>query len=964
MSISIQDRIQLVDDFLKRWPKEKLAALTLDEYTDVGNQDTFTYWLEHTTRPVGSIRGGDSSKFGIYKRGSEPKGERAHIQNGEVYSWQKRFGATEQEAFNTIKSKLLKVIDYVEKGDLNAIQAIDLSDTLKWKVAFLYQDFANPVVLNIFNRKMLQQATGNNKANFAQLYKQLMTARGDKHVVEYGYDTWTKLDVREEQVDELNKQEQREDAFLEQFLSVEHFNRYYKNWSQDLIEAFYNILNLANDRQLDVFCTDMNSNGAIRIGRKEKDEREAKRVFATFTPQKNGIKYKQRFLYDTDRLEAPVDLELIEKLETSKHLEQFFQEYPITRQPYWPIDYEINMNEKIKATSPTNIPLNQILYGPPGTGKTYHTVNRALEIIDPEFVEINKDDRAALKAKFDSLVSANRIGFVTFHQSFSYEDFVEGIKAETTENNQVNYPIRDGIFKEMCDAASSKETPDSTEVSIDIAGRNIWKMSLGNTLGDDAFMYQECINRGVIALGYGGPIDFSGTNSRREIANLYRENGYVIENESYDFNVSAVVRFKDEMNTGDLVVVTDGNLKFRAIAEITSDYYFEKSENGDYSQLRKVKWLKRYEPSKPVGELFNKAVSQQTIYRLRPPTIDLEKLQALLSAQTKHAKLKVGAEVQKYLVTSISQEVIELKKPNGSVLPIAMSLLNELVSLVKAKQISIADIKNKTVFEKVDSNLEKYLVNGYPNILAPLVETIIKQGISTEAQPTNTDKRVLIIDEINRGNIANIFGELITLIEPSKRAGGDETITVKLPYSKTPFSVPSNLYIIGTMNTADKSLAQVDIALRRRFEFIEMMPNYQVLTDIPEIEGINISDMLEAINQRIELLYDREHTIGHSFFLPLIDEPTIDKLANIFELQILPLLEEYFFEDWQRAGQVLGDHLKQSNDHKFFIEKFDSNRISKLMGNNWEQAGIQPFTRNAKALFEPQAYIGIYDTTR
>ena len=201
---------------------------------------------------------------------------------------------------------------------------------------------------------------------------------------------------------------------------------------------------------------------------------------------------------------------------------------------------------------------------------------------------------------------------------------------------------------------------------------------------------------------------------------------------------------------------------------------------------------------------------------------------------------------------------------------------------------------------------------------------------------------------------------LTTTIEPSKRSGGTESLSVKLPYSKETFSVPSNLHIIGTMNTADKSLAQLDIALRRRFEFVEMMTNYELLKGIPDIEGINVAKLVKTMNQRIELLYDREHTIGHSFFLPLFDNPSLQLLAEIFELQILPLLEEYFFEDWERVGQVLGDHLKDNHELRFVIEQFGNSEIAELMGDDWEVQGIQPYCRNQKAFKNPQAYIGVY----
>jgi hypothetical protein len=186
---------------------------------------------------------------------------------------------------------------------------------------------------------------------------------------------------------------------------------------------------------------------------------------------------------------------------------------------------------------------------------------------------------------------------------------------------------------------------------------------------------------------------------------------------------------------------------------------------------------------------------------------------------------------------------------------------------------------------------------------------------------------VLVIDEINRGNISKIFGELITLLEPSKRAGADEALEVVLPYSKRPFSVPSNVYVIGTMNTADRSLATLDIALRRRFTFIEMAPRPEELSAIT-IDGIDVAEMLRTMNQRIEVLLDRDHALGHAYFLPLVDDPTLERLAEIFRNQILPLLREYFFEGWERICWVLNDHRKASDAHKFVVRPdYDMGRL-------------------------------------
>ena len=192
---------------------------------------------------------------------------------------------------------------------------------------------------------------------------------------------------------------------------------------------------------------------------------------------------------------------------------------------------------------------------------------------------------------------------------------------------------------------------------------------------------------------------------------------------------------------------------------------------------------------------------------------------------------------------------------------------------------------------------------------------------------------VAIIDEINRGNISRIFGELITLIEESKRG-----TSVILPYSQTEFSVPSNLYILGTMNTADRSIAMLDTALRRRFDFIEMMPMPSLLGDC---EGVDLCELLTALNERIEYYYDREHAVGHAYFMNNKGcIKTIKELREVFSTKIIPLLQEYFFDDYERIKLVLND------DNTFiecispkYIKLFDSGQKLYRLGNpkNWKK---------------------------
>ncbi len=189
-------------------------------------------------------------------------------------------------------------------------------------------------------------------------------------------------------------------------------------------------------------------------------------------------------------------------------------------------------------------------------------------------------------------------------------------------------------------------------------------------------------------------------------------------------------------------------------------------------------------------------------------------------------------------------------------------------------------------------------------------------------------------------------------------------MSVKLPYSQKSFSVPDNVYIIGTMNTADRSITAIDTALRRRFTFEEMMPDYNALKYSDDrdiiIDGVNIAKMLTKINERIAVLYDREHTIGHAYFMPLKDNPSFELLADIFRNKIIPLLQEYFYEDYGKICFVLGDNQKRNADFRFI--KSNEISYSDLFGSTDDDLGERnkSYSINEEAFDEPQAYIGVY----
>ena len=385
----------------------------------------------------------------------------------------------------------------------------------------------------------------------------------------------------------------------------------------------------------------------------------------------------------------------------------------------------------------TEGPLNLILYGPPGTGKTYHTVEQALAILEPDLLKTQGMTRAKLKAAFDHYAELGQIVFTTFHQSFSYEDFVEGLRATAGAVGQIEYRVEDGVFKRLCVQARS-----------------------GRTATDDPF------EKAITVLG----------------------------------------EKTEQAEDGQLEMHTTRGKPFRA-------HY-----SGDKTFLV-------FPASNP--ELKNGY------------TANMENVRALYQSGEKSS----------YNASYVQGMLDYLKLHCG--LP------------------------------------EKH-----------------------EAPTSGERKRfVLIIDEINRGNVSRILGELITLIEPSKREAREEALSVQLPYSKSTFSVPDNVYLIGTMNTTDRSLAGLDIALRRRFEFIEMLPQPELL-DAVVVDGIDVGAILRAMNERIALLLDRDHCLGHAYFMTLVEDRSLKRLAWIFRTSVLPLLQEYFFEDWQRVQWVLNDHRK------------------------------------------------------
>lgn len=446
---------------------------------------------------------------------------------------------------------------------------------------------------------------------------------------------------------------------------------------------------------------------------------------------------------------------------------------------------------------PVLAPSNTILYGPPGTGKTFETARRSVMLCDGQAPQ----GRAELMARYEVLRAEKRITFVTFHQSYGYEEFVEGLRPKMDPaSRQVVYDVVPGAFRRACDSARIPQVVKPGLGGKPLQDRTMWKMGLGAMgTAEGAKVFKYCMENSCVLLGWGDDVDFSDCADADAIRRKLEAERPDIEKK--DSQVSYVDAFKNELVVGDVVIVAKGNSQFRAIGEVVGEYEF--AEDAPFHQKRAVKWLAVFEAGRPVDEIYAKQFVMPALYKLSHGSLRLETLEKLVS-------------------------------PQGDTTP------------------------------------KPY---------------------------------VFIIDEINRANISKVFGELITLLEPDKREGALNALSVELPYSADNFSIPGNIHLIGTMNTADRSIALLDTALRRRFDFEELTPAPAVLNG-QVVEGIDLSLLLRALNERIEVLYDRDHTIGHAFFLGVT---TLSDLEAVFRRKVLPLLQEYFYESWSKVRRALND---------------------------------------------------------
>lgn len=594
-------------------------------------------------------------------------------------------------------------------------------------------------------------------------------------------------------------------------------------------------------------------------------------------------------------------------IKNSRHTEYFFEIFKA--EGYVEMDND--------PSPPANVATNLILYGPPGTGKTYQTAWEAVRLCLGEQVASGlkgPNQRSALMRTYRELVSERRIEFVTFHQSMSYEEFVEGLRP-TTGNDNMEGPepiadssgfrleCHDGIFKRICEAARLDPGTTGQAQLLDREG-GLLKLSLIGADWRDQLSAALSSNR--IYWGFGAGIDWSGPEYEdfQAIKSQWLESNPGTDGRAAD--ISGTWYFRGAAEPGSYVLLTVGKNLAVALGRVVGDYEFDETSTGA-QHSRRVEWIWSNERGAKRSDFYPQNFSAfQPMYQLAADRIDWDALEEIAFDNTEPGERERNDSPTTPLFTVGTMPSVR----DGTFRQIAQDVASRLAernpdgfSLEQYREALVQE-GMKTGVEPTGGweahNMPSWASHSDQSWLVPVDRKSKHPGNRISA--AGPESYVLIIDEINRANISKVFGELITLLEPDKRLGMDNEIRLTLPYSKKSFGVPKNLHIIGTMNTADRSIALLDTALRRRFSFKELMPDPSVLS--ANVEGVDLQKLLSTINERIEYLFDREHQVGHAYFTGC---QTRSDIESVMRDKVIPLLAEYFYEDWSKVAGVLGD---------------------------------------------------------
>jgi 5-methylcytosine-specific restriction endonuclease McrBC GTP-binding regulatory subunit McrB len=827
---------QLKEDFLAEWPLSRVQEMSLDEYTNL-DKTSFCYWLEAKTNDLGSIWGGSAYKFGIYKRRdiSTTITVDNRITDGE-YAWFQKYGTTKEEAFQTVKDIILSIIKNIQNNTLEKIDPIDLGDAYKWKIAFLYGNFN---VVNIFKNESLLEAAismgyKENNKNYAALNHFILSRKEDKQdYFEFTAELWQKTSLA----------------------NPKKYWIYAPGENASKWEEFYHegIMGLGWDDlgDLDQYAS------------KNEIKKKLQELEGVESSKKNDTVANFEFHKVIKEGDIVITKKGISELlgygvVTSDY---FYDENRKSYQKCRKVDWKLKGNWKVDF----NLPLKTL------TDITKYPTE------DPLFTKYSEKLLAIMgiitKAKINYKEAySNWLGLKTQNNSGKIGSYIRAIDllSETIghsifEENSVEK--MDLLYEDLLLEQRVKDGKYWNSKTTSYGQSGFYSAAIKsysdflkdylskNTSTINKIMETSNFNAPLNQILYGPPGTGKTYNTVLEAAKIITSNEAI----SYD---EALLVFNDNLGNQIEFITFHQNYSYEDFIQgLRPD-----TENGDALTFEKKDGVFKKIADKALKNLIaseNPASAKKDF-----DVVFQDLIQPLNDGDVEEIEIKMKK--SSFFITAVGEKSIEFRKSIGD---------------------SEHTLSINTLRKMYDRGVNDLVLGGLQQYYNPFLELLSEKGKS-QVVAIERKNYVIIIDEINRANISRVFGELITLIEEDKRSNGKIPMRVTLP-SGDAFVVPSNLYIIGTMNTADKSIALLDIALRRRFEFIAMYPDDTIVND-------EFREIFIAINKAILQRKNHDFTIGHAYFMG--EDCKLEKIINN---KVIPLLMEYFMNDEKEVTAIL-----------------------------------------------------------
>lgn len=939
--MSNQHLYQLWDDFLEEWPLDRVRQMPLTEYTNLNTDDAYIYWLEKRLEDLGSIWGGSAFKFGIYHRkDTEPKEPKTGKIWGVTYAWAKKYGETEQQAFQTVRDRIVQIIEAVQAGNLDLIDNIDFSLAFKWKLAFLYQPREQPSIFPIFKHDCLfylyqaiDPTAKPNQTVHSLMYTSLLDQHKDKGdiftVADQLWKEWQVVKERKPRYFAVPLSYALDADEVEELCGLQEV-------ASENISDFLDKLLAESDMVVDdyfVLLQEDNVRAICRLTNVEPGD---------FAWQQTPVDFTAELL--------PIPTSEIRELEPAEQ-EDIWSQIPTPQ----------------KTETPTGPRFWKIAPGRKGIGWPEWRDKGIVSIGWPELGDLSGITKEEFDKRADDCEKAHD-GYSKkgMSQVWTFRNIKAGdrVVANAGQSKIVGIgTVTEGYrFSPGWHFVDKEDYPHQLVVQWDsvslkdIPQQKHWISAIGEISKEDFQIFLEapdiaegetpqqpsiatpqklepCSPQNIILYGPPGTGKTYSTTERalqlilgsekvgemshetrvRHFRQLQQQGRieFVTFHQSYGYEefVEGIRPVLDEQANAEVHYELHKGV-FKSIAlRAAAEGIREKAKSASFDLLWK--------------QLTNDIVNEES--RVVKSITGKEYVLSITSRKNIHIQLcEVDEEgnvkqVEGHVGQTASIDTVKLIWEHRQ----ELGPEPEQITLDKTKKLFAREMGGggghhyTAIWIAYNELLQISRTTMRPSSKDRPSELVVQEALDKPSSglvefsfSSSSPQYVLIIDEINRGNISKILGELITLLEPDKRLS--HASELKLPLSYSPehrFAVPPNLHVIGTMNTADRSIALMDVALRRRFTFEELMPDKWVLTHSLQDKNVNshfvdlVVDIFETINSRIRFLYDQDHQLGHAYFLGAIDYVS---LRMIFMDRIIPLLQEYFYGAWDKICMVLG----------------------------------------------------------